>query len=320
MIIVIPRTHCSSKNHLRSKKETERLHRLNKPVRHAINDDLPSIDSEDEDDGGSFNSSDIESISSLGDDSENSDRNDTSDAEMTYEKVPRKHSRETEESRGIKGLPIKLPGGDVRPTGKVTFTPLTDSGEEGSDSDEPNFQEQPRKVDDVSTGARFGRPAVIDVVSNQSKASRIRAAKEQIAGICQEIVSDPENSVSYLVLPFSLHFTYFDLKLGLLRRLHTFSLSEITTPSHPDPVPNDPIIRKLSILSQLAVFKDIIPGYRIRALTDKEKAEKVSQMVARTRDWEQGLVTSYQTYLRLLEGEIKGTAFWIRCHPELMFL
>ena len=60
------------------------------------------------------------------------------------------------------------------------------------------------------------------------------------------------------------------------------------------------------MLSQLAVFKDIIPGYRIRALTDKEKAEKVSQMVQRTLDWEQGLVGVYQAYLRGLETELKG--------------
>lgn len=66
------------------------------------------------------------------------------------------------------------------------------------------------------------------------------------------------------------------------------------------------VIRKLAILSQLAVFKDIIPGYRIRALADKEKSEKVSQMVARTRDWEQGLVIVYQSYLRSLEAELKG--------------
>jgi nucleolar complex protein 3 len=91
-----------------------------------------------------------------------------------------------------------------------------------------------------------------------------------------------------------------------LRRLHTFSLSEITSPSHPEPVVNDVLIRKLAILSQLAVFKDIIPGYRIRALTDVEKAEKVSQIVARTREWEQGLVGVYQQYLRILEGELKG--------------
>lgn len=30
-------------------------------------------------------------------------------------------------------------------------------------------------------------------------------------------------------------------------------------------------------------------------------------MVARTRDWEQGLVVVYQTYLRALEAELKGT-------------
>jgi hypothetical protein len=60
------------------------------------------------------------------------------------------------------------------------------------------------------------------------------------------------------------------------------------------------------MLSQLAVFKDIIPGYRIRSLTDKEKAEKVSQMVARTREWEQGLIGVYQSYLRSLETELKG--------------
>jgi nucleolar complex protein 3 len=60
------------------------------------------------------------------------------------------------------------------------------------------------------------------------------------------------------------------------------------------------------MLSQLAVFKDLIPGYRIRSLTDKEKAEKVSQAVSRTREWEQGLVGVYQNYLRGCEEELKG--------------
>lgn len=69
------------------------------------------------------------------------------------------------------------------------------------------------------------------------------------------------------------------------------------------------MIRKLAILSQLSVFKDVLPGYRIRALTDKEKAEKVSQMVARTREWEQGLVGVYQSYLRSLDAELKGIVF-----------
>jgi nucleolar complex protein 3 len=96
--------------------------------------------------------------------------------------------------------------------------------------------------------------------------------------------------------------------------LHTFSLETITTPSRLEPVGNDVAIRKLAILSQLAVFKDIIPGYRIRTLTDKEKAEKVSQMVARTREWEQGLVLVYQSYLRGLEAELKGRHYFAPPH------
>ena len=96
-------------------------------------------------------------------------------------------------------------------------------------------------------------------------------------------------------------------QLGLLRRLHTFSLANITTPSHPEPVANDPMIRKMAMLSQLAVFIDILPGYRIRPLTDIEKSEKVSQAVQRTRDYEQGLVSIYQTYLRELDAQLKCT-------------
>lgn len=80
----------------------------------------------------------------------------------------------------------------------------------------------------------------------------------------------------------------------------------MSSPVHPEPVANDPYIRKLTMLSQLAVFKDIIPGYRIRELTVKEKAEKVSQLVARTREWEQGLVSVYQNYLKCLDRELKG--------------
>lgn len=94
----------------------------------------------------------------------------------------------------------------------------------------------------------------------------------------------------------------------MLKRLHNFALFQVTVPTEPNPIPNDPVIRKLAILSQLAVFKDILPGYRIRELTEKEKAEKVSQLVARQREWEQGLVISYQAYLRLLDRELKGAS------------
>ncbi|KAG5654528.1 hypothetical protein H0H81_001169 [Sphagnurus paluster] len=282
----------------RSKKETERLHRLNKPVRKALEDDLPSINSHHEDEGDWDSEIDDESLGGSNEDDERPSEATSafgsevdSDTEMAYEKAPRRRhlSWEPESGKAVKGLPIKLPNGQIQASGmKLMSIPIV-KPDEDSEKDEQELEElSVRRVDDVSTGARFGRTAVVDIVGNKSRAARIHGAKEQIAGICQEIVADPENS------------------LGLLRRLHTFSLSEIITPSQPDPIPNDLAIRKLAMLSQLAVFKDIIPGYRIRSLTDKEKAEKVSQMVARTRDWEQGLVIVYQTYLRSLEAELKA--------------
>ncbi|TFY63968.1 hypothetical protein EVJ58_g2909 [Rhodofomes roseus] len=299
----------------RSKKETERLRRLHKPVRVAPKDDLPSVDShdededEDEDDWSSGFGDDAEEeylpdapsdamISEAGESSPSSVRQprkrpkaDSDEEEMLYESLPRKRrpSWEPEEKteKGVERLPIKLSDGRIQ---KSNAKVVLDAEEtEGSEDESKEDRPMPEwRVEDVSTGARFGRPAVVDVISNKSRKARIQGAKEQIAGICQEIVADPETS------------------MGLLRRLHTFSLPQISTPSHPDPVPNDMVIRKMTMLSQLAVFKDIIPGYRVRALTDKEKEEKVSQMVQRTRDWEQGLVSVYQSYLRAMEAEIKA--------------
>ncbi|KAJ7632584.1 nucleolar complex-associated protein-domain-containing protein [Roridomyces roridus] len=275
----------------RSKKETERLHRLNKPVnKPAAPDSLPSVDSHDEDEGDWDSELPSDDDEALSDDSLNASDLD-SDAEMPYELAPRKRRPSWDDSadQAVQGLPIKLADGRIQKTGtKVQKLPTSDDTDDESDDEEQGNEDEAPKREDVSTGARFGRPAVVDIVSNKSRTARIQGAKDQIAGICQDIVADPENS------------------LGLLRRLHTFSLAEISTPTHPDPVANDLVIRKLAMLSQLAVFKDIVPGYRIRTLSDKEKAEKVTQMVARTRDWEQGLVGVYQTYLTALEAELKA--------------
>ncbi|TCD69731.1 hypothetical protein EIP91_006498 [Steccherinum ochraceum] len=307
-------TRLDEKGITRSKKETVRLHQMNKPDRKPVeDDDLPSIDSgadDDDDDGASWDSN-IDDDDILASDSEPEDdissvasgsrerrkgkaKGASDDEEMPYEVAPRKRKvawqLDEEKDKGISRLPIKLADGSVQTSSAKVFLPQEEKAESESEfeSDEEDTRPSRPVVEDVSTGARFGRPAVVDVIGNKSRKVRLQLAKEQLAGICQEIISDPENS------------------LGLLRRLHTFSLPEITTPTHPDPVPNDPVVRKLTILSQLAVFKDIIPGYRIRPLSEKEQAEKVSQIVQRTRDWEQGLVNVYQTYLKGLDVELKA--------------
>ncbi|KAF8520195.1 nucleolar complex-associated protein-domain-containing protein [Hysterangium stoloniferum] len=277
----------------RSKKETQRLHVLSKPPRERPKtDDLPSLDSHDEDEDTWSDA--LDNINSDASDDNLDDLSFTgpeefdSDAEQPYERDSRRGASWKEaRAETVSRLPIKLPNGKIVQTGGRVI-PTADSESEHESVVSRKQQPPQIHVEDVSTGARFGRLAVSSVISTSSRQLRIQMAKEQIAGICQDILAEPESS------------------LQLLRRLHSFSLSHITTPQSPTPIPNDPLIRRLAMISQLAVLKDVIPGYRIRPLTDAEKSEKVSQMVAKTREWEQGLVGVYQTYLRGLEGELKG--------------
>lgn len=62
----------------------------------------------------------------------------------------------------------------------------------------------------------------------------------------------------------------------------------------------NPNTAKFSMLALVPVFKSIIPGYRIRPLTELEKKEKVSKEVARLRNFEQNLVVNYKAYIDLL--------------------
>lgn len=209
----------------RSKKETVRLHQLNKPVRERVEDDLPSIDSgdeEDEDEDAASWNSDIEDDDLSIPDSESEDddssvasgtrerrranaKEASDDEEMSYEAAPRKRrpswDSDDEKAKGILRLPIKLANGQVQTSSSKVFLPQEkkEESESESEDEEQDFSSR-HVVEDVATGARFGRPAVVDVIANKSRKVRLQLAKEQIASICQEIISDPENSVRLFLI------------------------------------------------------------------------------------------------------------------------
>ena len=194
----------------RSKKEIIRLHSLNKPARKAVEDDLPSIDSDGGDEEESW-SSGIEDLPHSQPDSTSdafldgdasvsaSGSSLDSDAEMPYEMAPRKRrpSWDSVEENKIHHLPTKLADGQIKNSAIKPTAVVSAEKDEGNEDPDLGEQEERYRVEDVSTGARFGRPAVIDVISSSSRKARIQGAKDQIAGICQEITSDPENSVSH---------------------------------------------------------------------------------------------------------------------------
>lgn len=203
----------------RSKKEQDRLHRLTKPApKSRVDDDLPSINSHSDDDEAWSSGIDGDALSKMTSDSELSEDESParpvpsnlraqryesdSDVEASYEAVPRKRRsswNESDDNQFIDRLPIKLADGRIQKSGEKVVI-LTNEDHEDAETDEESsedeYTEPPHRVETVATGARFGRPAVLDVIGNKSRHLRIQGAKEQIAGICQEIVGDPENSVS----------------------------------------------------------------------------------------------------------------------------
>ncbi|SPO32473.1 related to NOC3 protein, required for maturation and intranuclear transport of pre-ribosomes [Ustilago trichophora] len=165
--------------------------------------------------------------------------------------------------------------------------------------------------------ASSNRKAVLSYKSTLANAQKqtLLLARNQIASLSSQIVADPE------------------VNLGLLRRLAVFASPTISAPpekipeiraeqaaakadkksggktvARPIKVEVAPAIRQLAMLSMLAVFVDILPGYRIRPLTEKEQEEKVGQEVARRREFEAGLVGVYRDFLEMCEAELKAAS------------
>lgn len=98
----------------------------------------------------------------------------------------------------------------------------------------------------------------------------IRLAKEELARIAGLVSESPEENI------------------GMLG-----SLAQITES-------DNAVVKKLALGTQLAVYKDIIPGYRIRPLSKEDLQAKLSKDVRKLRNFEQGLLGGYKDYVQSL--------------------
>ena len=180
-----------------------RLHEMTKPIRkREVHNDLPPLNSDGEDDGSWGSEVESHELDDSEDDKSLSDMNSAisadSDDEMPYETAAhtRRHLWNSPKSE-VQRLPIKLPDGRIKATGTKVITTkkvvVQSEDEEGTSG--PESGPEPLQVDDVSTRTRFGRVSVVDVLQTKSRKHRIEMAKVQIAGICQDILADPENNV-----------------------------------------------------------------------------------------------------------------------------
>ena len=194
----------------------------------------------------------------------------------------------------VKLRPTKLPTFDE--AGRVIRAASPLEGAEMSPSPSPE-PEPVRRTEPVyrsdPLGQRFGRPAVRQLLEIKDKKERIARAREEIADLGREASGTGEGEGG----------------LNLLKRLLSlikpkFSSSSSAKSAGERPITVDREIRVMAMVSLLAVLGDVIPGYRIRPLSAAEKDVKVSQMVARQREWEDGMVGVYKNFLEICEAEV----------------
>ena len=233
--------------------------------------------SESESEGSGSEDSEDSLASDIGDDI-GSDEDD--DLEDKYQ--AQLHNSNNSQQAELDRLPIKLDDGKLKNLPvrqkQLKAEDLYDSHEEEEPEQEDSEEEEQDSGDKTNHIYRI-------FIQNNSKKSQLAAAKVAMASIAQTVLANPEENLS---------------QVKKLQQLTQYKLSY-----DDKDVINLDSIRQLSHLSISAIFVDVLPSYRIRKLSDKEKAEKVSKDVAARRQWEETIITLYQNWLSSLDKEIK---------------
>ncbi|KAF9432601.1 hypothetical protein BGZ76_010573 [Entomortierella beljakovae] len=235
----------------------------------SLDSDIEGMDIDMDDDSDepiSDEEYDMEDMESAEDSDDNNNIDDDSDEEQGYEQAPRRPEGWSE--KASTRLPIKLADGRLRE--------LADDRVKPSDLRKAEEESEEEEVVDSDFAEEEVEEAIAEEIQPEEpkklpKKAQIAKQKEEMATMAQAIIADPEATV------------------GQLKKLRAMSQD-----------PSD-VIKKLAMLTQLAVYKDILPGYRIRPLTEKEQGVTVSKDVAKLRDYEQSLLQNYQNYLLSLE-------------------
>jgi len=170
--------------------------------------------------------------------------------------------------KGSSKLPIKTAEGWV-----AQVEPSPEQSEDEADS----------LLDEATTSSAHDHDPIRESEAKRKQIPAIPAkqqilqAKEELARLASHINEDPEEHA------------------GSLRRLAEIGSSDNIT------------VVKLVLATQLAVFKDIIPGYRIRPLEEELRTEKLSKEVKKLKTYEQSLVSAYQEFLKVLSKNVRDS-------------
>jgi len=134
--------------------------------------------------------------------------------------------------------------------------------------------------DEEEENARSTTKAEEEILSDpELRMERLRELQERIASLATHILNDPIKNIK------------------TLSEIHEFLV---------DP---DKQIQKISLLSLLALYKDLIPDYRINIdLIKSESHKQLSKEVKNLRFFESNLLENYQLYLQHMDKTLKSNA------------
>ncbi|SMN18607.1 similar to Saccharomyces cerevisiae YLR002C NOC3 Protein that forms a nuclear complex with Noc2p that binds to 66S ribosomal precursors to mediate their intranuclear transport [Maudiozyma saulgeensis] len=161
----------------------------------------------------------------------------------------------------VEGLPIKI-------NGKVERNLLKRQKKKHEIEEEEEESEEETKNEQSKEEMKGG--AEEEEEEEPDTEEKVLQLQEEIADMVENIMEDPEENTRYLT--------------RLVKMVQS----------------KNPNTCKFSMLALVPVFNSIIPGYRIRPLSDIEKKEKVSKEVSRLRHFEQNLVVNYRNYIERL--------------------
>ena len=195
----------------------------------------------------------------------------SSDFEPTlFSKVPtwdaeqdyEQQPREKDERRDNSRLPIRTADGWIK--AKSSNIALDSDSIRSSDDSFTGFSSADGQDDEPL------REGVESTTAHVLTYEQLLQAKEELAQLASSLTQDPEENI------------------GALGSIGDKIASQ------------NAFVRSLALGTQLVVFKDILPAYRIRENAEDDSGVKLSKDVRRLRQFEQSLLKNYRSYIRHL--------------------
>ncbi|KAJ1922323.1 hypothetical protein H4219_000185 [Mycoemilia scoparia] len=214
---------------------------------------------------------------------------------MDYEKLPRKfglygdlNKKQSESTR----LPIKDASGR-----------LLTVEDEGSENDDAAEGEDGADSEIQPSASEGEYEDVQGVSEDQSEAASSEDDSQSVA-VKDQRASHTVNDIDLSSLPKKQYVIARKIQLAEIAELITQNpeknigqMKKLVGICDEEQARGNIKVQHLGLLTQLAIYKDILPDYRIRELTAEEKATKVSKEVKAQRKFEELIVNHYKNFI-----------------------